>query len=352
MKKVQIFFDEPSHIYSDNEGNVYTSATQLIGQYTPEYPAEFWAAYRALDQYGHRLRPDPDNGRIYVGHYTGAPADWGNEEFKPYTIEQIVNGAVPMNWTKEQIMAEWQDITDKACEIGNEKHNYLEDCVNKFYGAKKEASDWNPDKYHDKLGFKVKIASIKELENSPLKVSHPDIYQLLAKFINDGWILYAEKRVYSYEHKISGMIDILAVKHGAFYIIDWKTNKDELKFRSGYYKKEWRTDTYGNRIEKVKTDKWVSTKELMLRPLRMPHSKGNVYKLQLSLYAYLCELWGMTHKGNILVHIRHNDGVELKPTIYYPKTMTYYKKEMAKLFKWHKARIEGKASNYRGAVAS
>ena len=35
MRKIQIYFDEKKHKYTDEEGNVYTSTTQLIGQVTP-----------------------------------------------------------------------------------------------------------------------------------------------------------------------------------------------------------------------------------------------------------------------------------------------------------------------------
>ena len=135
-------------------------------------------------------------------------------------------------------------------------------------------------------------------------------------------------------------------------IIDWKTNKDELKFRAGYYKKVWELDDYGNRVRKTKTDKWVTTNEKFLRPLNLVYCKGNTYRLQLSLYAYLCELWGMEHKGNILVHVRHDgEGNELDPVIYLPEKMTYFKSQVAKLLKWNKAKLGGKAGSYRGAVA-
>ena len=347
MKKIKLFFDEPSHTYTDDEGNVYTSATQLIGKVEPKYDSEFWAIYRALDQYGHSCIPNTKKRTIKVRDYDGLG------EFVEYPLDDLYNGVVKTNWTKERILAEWQTLADVACDWGNKRHNYLEDCVNDFYKGAKPTSTKKYKEYNNELGFKFKIVSVNQLKNSPLAKSHKSIFKLLCDAIKAGYTLYAEKRVYSYEHKVSGTIDIIAVKGKSFYIIDWKTNKDELTFESGYYKKEWIYEN-GKRIKKVKTDKWVNTNATFLRPLNnVSHCKGNVYTLQLSLYAYICELWGLKFMGSYLCHIRHKEDERGKKTELTPKIykLKYFKEEIHELMQWQVNKDKQIDPSIRGRVA-
>lgn len=316
MKKVQIFFDEEQHKYTDEEGNAYTSVTQLINQVTPQYDAEFWAMYRALDQMSYKLQPDTLTRRIAV-----------NGTF--YTLKSLYTGLFKTLKTPKEIRAEWKAITQRSLDRGNKTHNYLEDCVNAFYGEKTEnaSNDFQMSDVNT-LGFKFKISNVFNLENSPLRYSHPTVYDTLHKMIRQGYTIYAEKRVYSYEHKVSGTIDILAVRGKEFWIVDWKTNKDPLKFEPGYYKKKWNA----TRTEKVKTNQWIKTDERFLSPLHnLKRSKGMGYALQLSIYAYICELWGLKCKGLILYHLREDDD-----RIYPPKhyMMTYLKSKVELLMDW------------------
>ena len=112
MKKVKLFFDPVTHTYWDEDDgnkNYYTSATQLIGQYSPPYDSEFWAVYRALDQFGHKLVPNTDTRTIKVHRALWDTVGWGDtEEYREFSLQELINGAVPMNWTKDQIVAEIQ----------------------------------------------------------------------------------------------------------------------------------------------------------------------------------------------------------------------------------------------------
>lgn len=317
MKQVKITFNEELHKYTDEEGSVYTSVTQLIGKVTPEYPAKFWAMYRALDQTGYKLAPDIPNDTIIVGGVR-------------YTITELYAGIVRTLKTPAEIKADWKAITDRSLARGNKTHNYLEDCVNAFY--KKGNNEFQLSDINE-TSFRFKIVSEEQLHNSPLQYSHKLVYDTLVKMIASGYTIYAEKRVYSYEHKVSGTIDILAVRGKEFWILDWKTNKDELKFLPGYYKKAWNSD----RSDKVKTDKWVATDERFEYPLHNLHlSKGMGYVLQLSLYAYLCEMWGLQCKGLILFHLREDDEKVYPPR---PYTLEYKKHEVGLLLEWQLAKL-------------
>ena len=93
MEKLnKIFFDEPTHKYTDEYGNVYTSMTTCIKQYTEEF-AKLDIA-RACERIGR----NPNHPKYLK--YRGKSA--------------------------KQLMHEWDDTSTKACEKGNMKHNYLE----------------------------------------------------------------------------------------------------------------------------------------------------------------------------------------------------------------------------------
>ena len=130
MKKVKLYFDPETHTYFDDENNFYTSSTTLIGKYEKEFKNKFWTCYRAIDQAGYRLRPEINADIIYVERSAGT--------WLPYTVEAITTGAhdLALNWTTEFINNRWRKLADEACLWGNDRHDYLESCVDSFYGGK------------------------------------------------------------------------------------------------------------------------------------------------------------------------------------------------------------------------
>ena len=255
--QITMFFNEEEHRYADQFNNVYTPATTFIGRYVPAFQSDYWAKVKA--------------------------------------DERKVSTTV--------IKAEWKSITDHACAKGTEKHGNIEEGIkqsSKFKDAIKL-----PKRYASNEMFTLQ----RLLENEGMgKVDlsvfydsigkrYPLIYKTIAHFVNQGYEVYAEVGVFSFQHLISGMIDCLLVKGKEFIILDWKTNKNEIKFSSGYYKKDKRTGEF--------TDEWVSKSEFMLYPIdTMSECTGNHYSLQLSLYAYLVELYGFKCVGLFLAHIR------------------------------------------------
>jgi hypothetical protein len=292
MKKVKIYFDEPTHTYTDDEGNKYTSVTTYIDEFKKKYDSEFWAMYRALDQMNYKIKPNPSTRKIWV--------QTGRGKGKWYGLTELYAGIFPTKKRPQEIQQEWKQTGVVACERGNHKHNFLEDCINDFYNSQGKSADIS--RVAADQGFILQVRSVAELEGSPMADMEPEVYDMLKRVVADGYTLFAEKRVYSYEHRISGTIDVLAVNDaGEFWIIDWKTNKDPLLFESGYFKKVWDT----GRKKKIKTSEFVKKNDRMLPPLSHLHeAKGTLYTLQLSLYAYICELWGLKCKGLVLTHIR------------------------------------------------
>lgn len=273
-----INFNEELHRYTDEDNNVYTSVTQKLK--TVERPFDTWGeAAKYARKYGHDAK---------------------------YWVD------------------EWARITKEACDNGNEKHNYLENGIDDFSGGRKLGSTayTSTDVLNCIKNFKLSRA---ELEASPLKYMFPKIYARLVGYIERGWHLYTERIVYWYEYLVAGKIDLILTKPGTkqFVILDWKTNKDPLHETAGYYKKR-----HG-----IKTDEWVETNQRLLAPLtHLQDCKKVKYTLQLSMYAYLMELWGLICVRLELWHIR--GGEEYMYEIEYlkedAKKLLEYKGEIAK----------------------
>lgn len=264
MIKRSIEFDPTIHQYTDEDKNIYTSVTTLIGKYHPKFDESYWAKFKA---------------------------------------EQL--GTTP-----EIIKENWKQIREFSQEKGTKEHNLLEDSINQ--ATHKSVSNYHKNNIINlltNLNIVITSTNLEVLKNTPLAKKYPKIYKYLEAKILDGWSLYAEKRVYWYEYLVAGTIDCLLIKGKTFIIVDWKTNKDHLKFKSGYYKK----------VNGIKTDIWVDKKEYFFKPIQhIEHCKGNIYTLQLSLYAYLLELWGFKCIDLILFHIMEDlEPIDYKITYRY-----------------------------------
>jgi len=337
MIKKHISFNEALHRYTDEDNKVYTSVTTLIGMVEPKYDEEFWAIYRVVEQKGYKPRPFL-NERIIEIMWEGRR--------KKFFLSAFLNGLLPVNKEAFQVKKDWEDIKDAACRWGTTKHAFLEDSLNKILNTGKYSIDAIKENTEHK-GFAFKVTNRTELAESPLRFAYPLIYRQICKYIDEGWTLFSEKRVYDAEYQIAGTIDLLLVKDGCCFIIDWKTNRKPLKFISGYYKKVWNHD----RTEKIETKDWVDTTDKMLYPLiNVPHCKGSTYILQLSLYHYLCFRWGLKPVGTLLVHIRPKldasgkpmldaagDRIEEEPEFY---ELPIWRNEVKLLAEWHKMQLK------------
>jgi hypothetical protein len=253
-----LFFEEEKHRYTDSIGNEYLSVTTLIGNYYPKFDANYWAHKKAKEQ--------------------------GKSE--------------------KAIKAEWDKIRNEACERGTHKHNGIEDAI-------KETSQFkNAIKYLTEIssGRCVTVADIPNLIPKPLDVEkfkeatnykYEEIYRVFDYYTQRGYTIYSEIGMYLIDYRVSGTIDILCIRDTDFVILDWKTNREGLKFESGYYKKD--KSTHPAQV----TDEWVRKKEYMLPPLgNLENCNGSVYTMQLSTYALGTELiLGIPCVGLGLCHI-------------------------------------------------
>lgn len=313
-----LFFDEGPHKYTDTFGNEYRSVTTLIGDYYPHFDADYWAHKKAREQ--------------------------GKSE--------------------KAIKAEWDRIRNEACERGTKTHNGLEDAikeVSKFKNAIKYLTDAHS-------GRVITIADIPALIPQPLDVDefikatdnkYPEIYKVFKFYTDKGYIIYSEIGAYLMDYLVSGTIDIFCYRPTDFVILDWKTNRDGLKFEAGYYRKDKAT------VPNQLTDDWVKKREYMLPPLaHLENCNGEHYTMQLSLYALMAEeILGIPCHGLGLCHIgspwiknkygqplRDTDGYHVDPngeeTVNWFR-IQYRKKEAQALLqdRYYKLKADKKTSN-------
>lgn len=294
-KEEEISFNEAEHKYFDklNTEDIYTSVTQFLGQYEPGYDREFWAMFTALKEKDLRVKPDPEKRTIAINGQINK-------------ISSLLKDKLYKCWYDE-IDARWKGLNEEACIRGTNTHNYLEDTINQSKGMVSGYA--NNHLIKPKSGTLKNLESISDLDNTDLAERFPYIYNRLKGYIERDCIIFAEKRVRLDLVKLAGMIDVPIIKrhNKNFIIVDWKTNKDELKSKPGYYKKikvggKW-----------IKSDTFVETDATFKYPINhLPYAKLYIYALQLSLYAYILECWGYTlvEKGLEIIHIR--DGFEPK----------------------------------------
>ena len=313
-----LYFTEEGHKYNDDLGNIYTSVTTLIHQYANTFNVDYWAHKKAREQ--------------------------GKSE--------------------KQIRAEWDRIKDEACERGTATHNGIEDAI-KSVSKFKEAIKYLEEV---KSGRCITIADIPDLIPRPLDVEefkaatnnkYPEIYRIFDFYTERGYTIYSEIGAFLIDYLISGTIDIFCYRPTDFVILDWKTNRDGLKFEAGYYKKD--KSTIPNQL----TNEWIKKKQNMLPPLNhLDDCNGMHYTMQLSLYAIMAEIildipcvgLGLCHIGSPWVlnkygqPLRDNEGYHVDPngeeTIKWFK-IQYLKNEAKALLKdrYYKLKADNKTSN-------
>ena len=286
-----LYFQEEGHKYNDTLGNEYLSVTTLIHKYVNAFDEKYWLRRKAKEQ----------------------------------------------GVSEKEIKKQWDRIKDESCKRGTAKHNGIEDAI-------KDVSQFKDAiKYLTMMesGRCVTVADIPNLIPKPLDVErfkeatgnkYEEIYRVFDFYIQRGYTIYSEIALFLMDYLISGTIDILCIRDSDFVILDWKTNRDGLKFESGYYKKDKTT------IPNQLTNEWVPTDKRMLPPLgHMQDCNGNHYTMQLSLYAIGVEMiLGIPCVGLGLCHIgsawklnaygqpfRDKDGYHVDPDK--PDTVNWYR---------------------------
>lgn len=285
----EVNFTSDGHRYFDNNDATikFTSVTTLIKKFEPEYDQDFWSMFTALKDNGYKVRAEPEQRIMYIGG-----AKHHLKSLKKNTLFKAM---------QDVVLAKWKVTTEQACERGNQNHDFLENSINQSKGFSSGSNNYaiTPSK------IKGNLESVHDLDQTNLNSVYPFIYNRLKAYIERGCSIYAEKRVRLDMVGLAGMIDVPIFKNGTllFSITDWKTNKDELKTKPGYYRKEFVGGVW------IRGNTFVETNATFTGVLsHLPYCKFNVYALQLSIYAYILECWGykLVDKGLEIIHIRPN----------------------------------------------
>lgn len=256
---IRLYFDEPSHKYTDSLGNEYLSTTTMLHQYVPAFDKKYWLRKKAQE----------------------------------------------LHISEKQLEAQWETITKEACERGTKTHNGLEDGIKThslFYDAVQRVPK------DDRSMITVADMNIIDNYVKPLDIKnfieftenkYPDIYKVFQFYIDRDYKIYSEIGVFLPNVLVSGTIDILCVREDKMAIGDWKTNRGGLKFEAGYYKKDKTSKPAQT------TNEWVKKTDFLLPPVNnLENCNGMIYNLQLSTYAFAVEtILGIPCVGLWLCHI-------------------------------------------------
>ena len=240
-----LYFDEPTHKYTDSLGNSYISVTTMIhDNYTPKFDKKYWLRKKSRE----------------------------------------------LGISSKELERQWQAITDEACSRGTATHNGIEDAI------KENSMFKNAIQYLNQVesGRCITVADIPNLIPRPLDLNkfkeatnnkYQKIYDVFDFYINKGYTIYSEIGAFLIDYLISGTIDILCIKDDRFVILDWKTNRNGLQFEAGYFKKDKST------TPAQLTNQYIVKDEKMLPPLsHLDNCNGMHYTMQLSTYARMVEL--------------------------------------------------------------
>ena len=240
-----LYFDEPTHKYTDSLGNSYISVTTMIhDNYTPKFDKKYWLRKKSRE----------------------------------------------LGISSKELERQWQAITDEACSRGTATHNGIEDAI------KENSMFKNAIQYLNQVesGRCITVADIPSLIPRPLDLDkfkeatnnkYEKIYDVFDFYINKGYTIYSEIGAFLIDYLISGTIDILCIKEDRFVILDWKTNRNGLQFEAGYFKKDKST------TPAQLTNQYIVKDEKMLPPLsHLDNCNGMHYTMQLSTYARMVEL--------------------------------------------------------------
>ena len=268
MNNIIIYFDEEAHKYTDNLGNPYTSNTQVYENY-----------YKKFD-------------KKKMANVCAKAGMKGNPKYAGKTAKQI--------------MAQWDSLTVDGQDKGNVKHDYFDGTIKQANSYSRNSKGYINGRIYtvadiltDHSYGKVDISVFRELK---LDVRYPKIYQVLDIYASKGWNIYSEIGVFDTKRLISGLIDVLLVRDDKYIIIDWKTNKDPIAVKSGYYNKNFKGERVGG---------FVETGERFYFPIgHLETSTYNKYLLQVGTYDVLVAGFGLTCETRILFHIITVNGVD------------------------------------------
>lgn len=170
-----------------------------------------------------------------------------------------------LNMTHEEVLTYWAQTNQYSKDYGTFVHGLIEHYLLGYYKTKQELLDRYCKKLYLEIDKELNKKFVKFFNFvKKLKLNKKE------KIDKKGNIIYKlliEEILYNHEYQLAGQADIVIITDKGIHIHDWKTN-------------------IGKNLEEVD---YYNPK--LLKPfLHLPNTKLMEYTLQLSLYAYFCEL--------------------------------------------------------------
>lgn len=224
-------FDEPSHTYTYGDA-IFTSVTTFLARFHKTFDKEFMSK-RSAEKRG-----------------------------------------IP----QEEVLKEWQDKADRACELGTEVHLWIENYLNGVY---------------QKLPTDLDIID---------RINKFNV--IYAKHLHKLDIIKCEQRIFSKDKLIAGMIDSLFIFKNNVFIIDHKTNG------------------------KMTTDEDTKYNKLLYPFSNYWQNSLNEYSIQQSLYSLILEEIGIEIKACYLLYIGPDNPGKLYKCVDFRKELREYFNKM------------------------
>ncbi len=274
-KNGNIAFSEKEHVYFDitDESKNFISVTTLIHQYTNPFCAEFWSAYKALEQ----LLPK-DSWAIEKKSLLKT------KKFDKSILDLYDISELDFNKAQQEILDQWDKEKREACDRGTKIHAELE---HSFYKGGDNVS-------LQRFGIGGKFVCKKDYYDLDLEYGVYPEY-LIYRESEDGIL------------KLAGQVDLIIKSGNEIVIVDHKSNK-KIDQKGGF-------NTQTKQTAKMKYP--LNT----LEDCNYSH-----YTLQLSTYAWMLQKLNPNFiiKDLILNHYDHNGN----NTLYHCE---YKKKEVERM---------------------
>lgn len=251
-----VTFQEEGHLYTNEIGENYISATTIIKNFSKEFDGPYWSTYKAIKDVlvG---KNQWDIYKINVGGWENVVEAWSN---RPVHLDEVLDRA-------QEYITMWKKEGIEAAEKGTKEHLKREEEIlsqDRVYGSSKFTKD-------------------KLFEVSKESLMKPNF---------EGNSIHVENILWTDHFKVAGMVDRVEREGVYLDIKDYKTNKQ--------------IDKTGFRGEK------------MLHPLsEILNCNFNHYTLQLSLYGWMLEQLGYKVRSLEIIHIKEDRDVKY-PVEYMP----------------------------------
>jgi hypothetical protein len=225
-----VTFQAEGHIYRNEQGEVYTSVTTLIGKYKAPFDSAYWSLYKAI-KLVLESKGEWSSFKKMAGGWDNVVAYYKTQNNFPYADEVIK--------AQRQFLESWDEAGKVARIKGSEYHNMRE-----------SLSHERGVEFKNQKAFKV--------------LSPVDLLSV-QNFDGDG--VFTELLLYNDHFRIAGMADKVLKEGRWIHIHDYKTSR-EIEFEA-------------------------FQDQRMKEPIsHLPSCNYYEYSLQLSIYAWMLEVMG------------------------------------------------------------